>query len=935
MASSIIGRVKRLTKWQLLTVSVLTSIILSCTLSGVMSLIFKGYVAHDYIITGVVTSFIVATFIVYIILALTKEIKAGSRILSEKDHQLQIATSEVVKLKGLLPICNNCKKIRDDDGNWNELKSYVEEFSKEPFRYRICPECSKFDEDRKKESNEICPVSNLPILNRTDWSMGNSSTPYRVRFSILGDRILYSCPSGFAKAKITRKSVQLAKKVEDYIHQSHQSYVQIENFEKLSGFTINARLTYINHFKTSRTGIRCLIFFGVPYLTALSIRIAVKLYRFKFPVKVVNSYEEAVNLATHLASMLEHGKQDSSKIKSYLKVNIEDISDPIIAQTESDPSWVIETKEYKAEYEILNGNIIHCKAKGFFKNDQIPHMIHIQKRLYERLGSHFQDCHIIADVTDVSVEDYNTRLNYINAQNTFYKKYPFQSLSFYGISKKMRAAINLGRPFLKFQFYTGKNLGQILQRIHSKVPTVGGEGNLLLENPGKYVDDILEYIATINPEIEMPGLPAQKVQETHPFRPVFDAIDLIKRDLDQIEIDRQKEEEQRLAIEKRLSDSQKMEALGTLSGGIAHDFNNILSGIFGYSQLMNSHINDPVKVSDYNHKIIKAAQRAASLIQQILSFSRQSEYKKQPVSLSNIVFEVLALIRSTIPSNIQIQENLNTNAKILANSTQIHQVIMNLCTNAYHAIGNKSGKLIIKLEELELSSVPIEAERNSFPGRFLKLTVSDTGSGIEKGIREKIFDPYFTTKEIGSGTGLGLAVVKGIIKDHNGFIEFKTQMGVGTTFEIYFPITSDNDSNSVKSDSVCDEPARGSESIMVVDDEPSILETLTSTLSENGYKVSSFSDGKSALKSFFETPDRFDLIISDMSMPKMTGDKLSKEILKIRPKTPIIICTGYYERFSEKDAIASGIMKYIQKPVVGSELLNIIRELIDNKETKK
>ncbi|WP_022666801.1 hybrid sensor histidine kinase/response regulator [Desulfospira joergensenii] len=387
-------------------------------------------------------------------------------------------------------------------------------------------------------------------------------------------------------------------------------------------------------------------------------------------------------------------------------------------------------------------------------------------------------------------------------------------------------------------------------------------------------------------------------------------------------------EEEKSELKDRLRQAQKMEAIGTLSGGIAHDFNNILSGMFGYSQLIDSHVNEPEQVKAYNRKIFEGALRASSLIQQILSFSRQAKYSKQPLSLFVILKEVLKLIRPTLPSSIEIRDKIKTKATILADPTQIHQVVMNLCTNAYHAMGDEGGVLTLGLDEERLGENEIPMGSGLSPGRYLRLEVRDTGPGIPPRIREKIFDPYFTTKEVGKGTGLGLAVVDGIVKKHAGFINLDTELGSGTSFQIYLPVIETERTRTPGPGERKTSLKSATGNIMLVDDEHAILTTLKAILSRQGYQVSTFDNGESALESFTRDPARFDLIITDMTMPRMNGDKLSKKILEIRKDIPIIICTGYHGSFTKEEAVKAGIKRYLQKPVIGSELSKIIRELL-------
>jgi len=265
---------------------------------------------------------------------------------------------------------------------------------------------------------------------------------------------------------------------------------------------------------------------------------------------------------------------------------------------------------------------------------------------------------------------------------------------------------------------------------------------------------------------------------------------------------------------------------------------------------------------------------------------------------------------------------------ILADSTQIHQLALNLYTNAYQAMGNRGGVLTVGLDEVDLEKSQLDQEKNLLPGKYLKFEVSDTGPGIEKAIQNKIFDPYFTTKKTGKGTGLGLAMVAGIVKKHNGFITVYSQPGEGSSFKVFLPV--------IESKLPVEKPTEknvtsysGTETVMLVDDEMDILVSLEKILTVQGYTVSSFEDGQSALQAFLKHPDKFDLIITDMTMPRMSGDKLSKEILKIKPDIPIILCTGFHETFTREVALGAGIREYVPKPIQGGELSKLVRDLLD------
>ncbi len=389
-------------------------------------------------------------------------------------------------------------------------------------------------------------------------------------------------------------------------------------------------------------------------------------------------------------------------------------------------------------------------------------------------------------------------------------------------------------------------------------------------------------------------------------------------------------EKERGLLEKRLIQSHKMEAIGTLSGGIAHDFNNILSGIFGYSELTLKHRNNPQKIESYVGQILNGARRAAALIQQILTFSRQSEIRKSPLVISVVVKEALKLLRSSIPSSIDIHENIFSQESVMADPTQIHQVIMNLCTNGYHAMRNTGGTLTVELTDIDISNRKGERTFKIPPGKYIKLVVSDTGTGMSSDMLNKIFDPYFTTKKIGEGTGLGLALTYGIVEEHQGYIQVKSTLGEGSKFYVFFPVVSSDDSQESLTENIA-QPVGGTERIMLIDDEKDLLDATSELLMDYGYRVTSFSNPEAAFNAFKEEPQAFDLIITDMTMPRMNGDDLAVRMLSLRKDLPIILCTGYSDKITKNDALKMGIKRYFQKPVDSRELFLSIKEIAEAK----
>jgi two-component system cell cycle sensor histidine kinase/response regulator CckA len=379
-------------------------------------------------------------------------------------------------------------------------------------------------------------------------------------------------------------------------------------------------------------------------------------------------------------------------------------------------------------------------------------------------------------------------------------------------------------------------------------------------------------------------------------------------------------------LEKRLAQAQKMEAIGTLAGGIAHDFNNILSAIMGYTELSLIDITQDSAIRSNLKQVLKAGGRAKELVQQILTYSRQREGEMQPLKINLIVNEALKLLRASLPSTIQIQNSIKSNLAVISDPTNIHQVIMNLCTNAGYAMQEKGGLLQVNLEDVDLDADFVKHYPDMNPGKFVRLTVSDTGHGMTPEVMERIFDPFFSTKKKGEGTGMGLSVVHGIVKSHGGAITVGSTPGQGSVFQLYFPaieslLNPQNESVNLM--------VTGTERILFVDDEPFQADIAQMMLNRLGYRLTTCTNSVEALAAFRQTPQEFDLVITDMTMPRMPGDVLARELLSIRPDIPIIACTGYSERINSQIANEIGIRELVMKPLVIKDIARVIRRVLD------
>jgi len=386
-------------------------------------------------------------------------------------------------------------------------------------------------------------------------------------------------------------------------------------------------------------------------------------------------------------------------------------------------------------------------------------------------------------------------------------------------------------------------------------------------------------------------------------------------------------EKKRKKLEEELQQALKMEAIGTLAGGIAHDFNNILYSIIGYTELTMDDVPEGSLAQKNLTEVLKGALRAKNMVRQILAFSRKDDIQKKPVKIQPVVKEALKLLRASIPTAIEIRQSIDEDCgPVLAASTQIHQLVMNLATNAYQAMQEKGGLLELTLMEEKIGSD--DSNPDLHPGRYLKLTVSDTGHGMNSVVMKKIFDPYFSTKGHGEGTGMGLAVVHGIVKSHGGNITVYSKLGEGTTFHVYLPLI---EARPVEPKTVPAEPTpTGTEHILFVDDEEPIVRMMQQILERLGYQVTSRTSSVGALEAFKAKPDEYDLVITDMTMPNMTGIELAPRLREIRSDIPIIMCTGFSETIDEDRAKNMGILAYIMKPFLIDEIAKTIRKIFNS-----
>ena len=496
---------------------------------------------------------------------------------------------------------------------------------------------------------------------------------------------------------------------------------------------------------------------------------------------------------------------------------------------------------------------------------------------------------------------------------------------------------------------------ELVQSVNSIILRMDTEGNIVFFN--KYAQTFFGYreeeilgrnvIGTIVPPVDRNGFDLEvmiKEMGTQPERFISNENENLRRNGERVRIawmnkaiydaeNRVKEIlcvgidiTEKWQLEKRLAQAQKMEAIGTLAGGIAHDFNNILSAILGYTELSLIDLSQDSAIRGNLKQVLMAGGRARELVQHILTYSRQREREMQPVKINLIVNEALKLLRASLPSTIEIRSSIKSDLAVISDATNIHQVIMNLCTNAGYAMQANGGILQVNLEDVDLDGDFIKQHPDLKPGKFVRLTVSDTGHGMSPEVMERIFDPFFSTKKKGEGTGMGLSVVHGIVKSHGGAITVDSTPGRGSVFRLYFPAIESELNPQNESANLM---LTGTEHILFVDDEPFQADIAKKMLTRLGYRLTTCTSSIEALEAFRQAPDKFDLVITDMTMPRMPGDVLARELIAVRPAIPIIVCTGYSERINPDVANEIGIRELVMKPVVTKDLARIIRRVLD------
>jgi signal transduction histidine kinase len=647
-----------------------------------------------------------------------------------------------------------------------------------------------------------CPMTGLSIVQRPEWTFINFGRDYLANFSILGGRILLSRPQGYITQPDAAASLALMDRTALEIAGEAAGYVLIEDLSGLRGASFEARRYFINHMKKTDR-MMGLIFYNVSPVYRLSFKLANRFYRDPRPVQIADSYSEAVKIAGDILAAkgisLESDALFSKESAQQLpEAEREDAQRFLTVQ--KSPGWNLDLDGYTVGMEIIDNSILHSVSSGFMRENHVNSVSRLRLQIVREKGDGRGFDYLVACAKDVKGNTRNTRKLFMADLRAFHEKYPFRAYIFYGASRHIRAAANLAKPFMPFKVYIANDFHEAMDFIRKDQQKKTDQADEKSKNQKKgpiekqydvqrYADELLHFLGSIN--WEMSGFAEeQQIPENHPFYHVYEGLRLIKGELDELFLEKEAQKKEKTKLQEQLLQARKMETIGTMTGGIAHDFNNILGIILGNTELALTDIPNWNPLHEYLLEIRSASLRAKDVVGNLLCFSHESSEGRKPLDLVSVVKESVDFLRSFISANIDLHETMPGHCRpILADPVQIRQLMTNLCSNAVHAMEKDGGTLTVSIEAVELAEEDLDGDLDPPPGKFVKLTVSDTGQGIDPKHMDRIFDPYFTTKDIGKGGGMGLAVVHGIVKGHKGSIKIDSEPGMGTAISIFFPVS--------------------------------------------------------------------------------------------------------------------------------------------------
>ena len=770
----------------------------------------------------------------------------------------------------------------------------------------------------------FCPVTGQKVTRTPDWINQKVSDTLVANYWIVGGSIIYSRPEGFADLAGAKNILSLNEKVSRALTNAERPYVQIKDYSHLKGASSEARRLLIKELDADNRRL-WLLYCNLSH----SLSIAVKLgKRFSFSgksVHVVKNYDQAARKALDIC------KQQNLPIH-YAPVDLTAYSsgdEKSLAPIEiiSDSAFDIQTKGYSNRAVVVDRCIMHSTSVGYLEPKHIEFIDLTRSRCQSAIPDGGSLEYIVVDVSGLSGANRLARQGYMKSLIQWHQRHPIKAYIVYGANTFIKTALFLSNPVMPFKVKLAKNVQQALALIRHEAseiePSKGttpdsGKSVTVTEDE---INNLSAIIGSINWEEK--GM-AQKFDEDegHPLYFLYQSIKLIKEELDELFEERQN-------LEDQLFQARKMETIGTLASGISHDFNNILNIILGNSELALMDIHDSDAVRSALKAIRTASMHASEIVDQLLAFSAKPDSELHAINAVIPIEDELNRLQSVIPKNITIHRHLpHEGIPILGNPDEIKQIISNLCRNAVQSMGKKGGRIDVTAEPSVIAEDDPSTVTDLKPGAYLKIMVRDTGLGINPTILDRIFDPYFSSSGIGRRPGMGLAIVHGHVSKCGGAITVDSQPGRGTTFSVLLPILCGLQIPERQMDF---KVLRGTESILLIDDENIIMEITQTMLERIGYRVESRGKPSEALAIFRQRPYDFDLVITDTTMPEMSGIDLSERLQEIRPDIPIIITTGRNDKMDEIRSQEKGFAACLPKPLGFKFLAETIRKVLNDR----
>jgi signal transduction histidine kinase/ActR/RegA family two-component response regulator len=781
--------------------------------------------------------------------------------------------------------------------------------------------------------NGLCPVTGLPILQKSEWTDVDFGKDFRMTLRMVGSSILHSRPSGYATMHDAEHALELTAKVVAEAIGGGTPYVQIEDYLNLRSASFAGRRYFIDNMQ-KREQLKSLIFCGATPILKMGIKLGQRFSKVMTKVELVDEYAEAVKLAHEV---LSENKASAVNFTEQIPTQLPVRSQKLITRDD----WLVQLDGYTARYELIDDNIAHIISVGSLEEKHVPPLFEALDQLFIQMRLFGPPIYWVNDVIKLRGVTRKARKLFIASITKWYENHPFHALTFYGTDRLFRAAVNLTRPFVPFRVQLVKDLDSALRLISeekdgNKEPVPRPEVAVIsapsstADQTSQYIDELLYFIGNINWEADGHNDDFMERGSSHPLGPVFDAISLIKMDIDQLFHERKRTGEEKERLEAQLQQASKMEAIATLAGGVAHEFNNALMGIVGNIELLKMDLPEDERRDKYFERMKLSGHRMSRLTDQLLAYAQGGKYQPKNTKLDDFVIETLPILQHDLSPEVRLETHFQKDLSyIKADYAQMQMVLSAILANSNEAIEDE-GFIRITANNEDVNEDLAKQYPGFKPGFYVSLTIEDDGKGMDEETRSGIFEPFFTTKFL--GRGMGMAAVYGIVKNHGGWVYLNSEPGKGTVVQIYFPAIEIEVEKPKKAKV---EVATGSGTILMIEDEDVVIEVVQVMLEMLGYRVMVAKTGKDAIHITETFDGQIDLALLDIKLPDMEGGKVYPLVMEARPNLKVIVFSGYSIDGPARAILDAGAQGFIHKPFSLATLSEKLKEVLGGGITHK